>query len=512
MNRLNVCIILVAGVNTTNNGTTFAEQQRLQEEAEEAKASTGTEYLIPSKLVMISLPSSESNETVPFPAQPRFAMYDILDRWVKNLGTKLAPWVMTASIVEGTGDPNARLMGNATATFCNGTANFTDLAISHNGTGYQILYKVTYPVNVSFIVTHGPYAIKERELTHTFSSSLPTDIYAGVDIVGLPSVVIHDKALRTQVETGWKNRTWLMRAEIIHSSNLNATIIGQHIGSIVNGTGSLTNMSVSTPGNDYQLKAVVYTEPASRYTAEYTTPKFNVSKSSFVLFIARDIGSCNETVICGHQPIIHVQNVISNLPAGNIGYDGSKWKLNVSLCSTDNANPLLGQKLVDIPQSGEVLFTDLHFDYEAGNRTLCFKVIIDPYDADYSLLSATSSPFEVKLRQMYLDVVMKPDKANETKVFGQQPVIDIKDAGTQKSAYPLRTSWNVTVSLNKTLNGAVMSGNKTAEVVGSYANFTDLAISSYGVGFILKFESNYGHEVIDCFSYSLRLCEWIFSF
>ena len=60
------------------------------------------------------------------------------------MGSKLAPWVVTATLVPPTsgGDPDARLMGETSVPFIKGYANFTDLAISHNGTGYQIRYQV----------------------------------------------------------------------------------------------------------------------------------------------------------------------------------------------------------------------------------------------------------------------------------------------------------------------------------------------------------------------------------
>ena len=483
-------------VNVTNGTLTLAEKMKLKEDEDAKESSGGVEYLIPRKLVLRIPPNEESNETVPFSSQPQLVMYDVFDRWVQNLGTKLAPWVVTASIVKDSGDPNAMLMGNISVPFINGTTNFTNLAISHNGTEYKLLYSVTYPRNVSFSVIHGNHTIKERELRFAFFSNI-SDAYDGVEIMGLPSVTVYDKALGNKVQTGWKNRKWYLAVSLVHGANVNATILGIDVVNITDGFGSFTNVSIDKAGKNYQLKLSVYTIPASTYTAEYITPKFNVSKRIFTLVVAREAGDCNETVICGQQPIVQVRSILPDMLAGNLGYDGRKWYLNVSSCFRDNSQTLLGTTYIQIPKSGEVILHDLHFDQVSVNESLCFQVVCEPYDEEYSNLTTMSLPFVVKARQMLIVVEIDPRDANETVIFGQQPVIDVRDVGTLKSAYPLRKTWNVTVSLNKTFNGGILSGNKTVSVIGTHANFSNLAISSYGVGFVLKFESNYGHVVSD---------------
>ena len=141
--------------------------------------------------------------------QPKLQMFDALDRWVQNVGTKLKPWVVTVSLVPGYGDPAAYLMGNVTARFINGTANFTNLAISHNSTGYILQYNVTYPETVSFSVTYGPHTIKERILGFNFTTNL-TNLYETLSLSPQPTVSIYDTANNEPVMIGWKNRTWYL--------------------------------------------------------------------------------------------------------------------------------------------------------------------------------------------------------------------------------------------------------------------------------------------------------------
>ena len=66
--------------------------------------------------------------------------------------------------------------------------------------------------------------------------------------------------------------------------------------------------------------------------------------------------------------------------------------------------------------------------------------------------------------------------------------------GRVQSTYPL-TGWTVTASLHTTRNGGKLEGTLTVPVVGYRANFTDLKISSYGVGFVVKFRTNKGQQV-----------------
>ena len=64
------------------------------------------------------------------------------------------PWKITATLRAGTGHANAVLGGTVTVTTANGWANFTDLQISHKGSGYIIDFQISYPLSAagSYIV------------------------------------------------------------------------------------------------------------------------------------------------------------------------------------------------------------------------------------------------------------------------------------------------------------------------------------------------------------------------
>ena len=84
-----------------------------------------------------------------------------------SLGTSEYPWQLTASIRAGTGHPNAQLNGTLQINSTNGWFNFTDLTVSHMGTGYILDFNVTFPsqaenftlASTSFNVDGRPVAI-----------------------------------------------------------------------------------------------------------------------------------------------------------------------------------------------------------------------------------------------------------------------------------------------------------------------------------------------------------------
>ena len=92
-------------VNGTNSTLRYDQKQQI--EPIETKT---LEYLIPAQLQMSLTPSTESNETVPFPEQAEFQILTSDGRLCVNLGYQ-GDWVIEASLDNTTGDPNARLEG-----------------------------------------------------------------------------------------------------------------------------------------------------------------------------------------------------------------------------------------------------------------------------------------------------------------------------------------------------------------------------------------------------------------
>lgn len=471
--------------------TYYQRQLLLEQQNSQLKV---TEYLIPSKLVMHQIPSAESNETVPFPRQPELRLYDLLDRWVEYVGTEQSPWIVTASLVPGYGDPNARLEGTLKVSFVNGTARFSDLSISHNGTGYKLLYNITYPLAAGMSIEYGNHVIKERKLGFRFTDTF-INSYEGIPLSPHPGVAVYDLANGETVSTGWKGREWIVNCTLSSNNPIEASLYGLSTRSIVDSNGTFTNLSIDTPGTAFQIQYQVKTIPASSYFAQHLSNPFDVKDRMFYVHIAKEISDCNDTVVCGQQPNVQIRSVAPDIVAGNLQLKNKRWFIEATLCPPSNSNPLKGTRNIEIPNYGEVTFKDLHFDYVTSNINICFNVSVQPTSKKYKNLSAVSASFSVAKRQMYLYEMLSPGDANETIAFGQQPIIDVRDFGTGLSASPLYEQWSVTVSLATNQNNAVLSGTTTVPVVGTYANFTDLTISKFGIGFVLKYRSSYGNEV-----------------
>lgn len=69
-------------------------------------------------------------------------------------------------------------------------------------------------------------------------------------------------------------------------------------------------------------------------------------------------------------------------------------------------------------------FTNLNISHNGTNYVLEYRVSL-PAEASFTSLS---KPFEVKERILYFAVVRHPSDANETVLFGQQPLLEVRDA------------------------------------------------------------------------------------
>ena len=466
------------------------------------------EYYIPKKLVIIAEPSN-SNETVPFPSHPKLRMYDALNRWVQNLGREVDRWKVTATIVSGTGDASARLMGGSTVEFINGTASFTNLAVSHKGIGYKLKFEVTYPLSLSFVAESAAFEIKERVLVFKLLQE-PTEANETVPFAVQPKVEVRDAANGELVNnTGWKGRKWLFTATLVQNGNSGSGLMGTTSVEFEGAFAQFTNLSIDSPGKGYQLTLNTLTSPSSTYSATFTTAAFNVKERELYLRIAQQPGNCNDTVICGNQPILEIRSKYPDALAGNIGWKGGSWYINASMHSGASNAVLNGTTYFKIPSSGLIRFTDLNFYDVAVGYKLKFNVIIVPYNPRFANMSLVSDSFDVKQRQFFLAVKESPKDANDSVAFGTQPVIEVRDVGTNVAAKPLKRYWNITASIdNNAAGNGSLKGTVNSVVMGEVATFTDLLIVGYGVGYTLKFKSNYGHTVSIIFislSFSLSL-------
>ena len=78
----------------------------------------------------------------------------------------MSPWQLQASLVlTNNSDPDAYLMGTTAVRFSQGWANFSNLAVSHNGT-YNLRFDIVQPVAAShFSLEEGSVTLTTRDMS-----------------------------------------------------------------------------------------------------------------------------------------------------------------------------------------------------------------------------------------------------------------------------------------------------------------------------------------------------------
>ena len=159
---------------------------------------------------------------------------------------------------------------------------------------------------------------------------------------------------------------------------------------------------------------------------------------------------------------------------------------------------IIGTTQFQIPRSGRASFSNISFYDVASGYLMKFEVSVTPHSQTYSGMVAISDTFSVNPRQFYLEVITQVANANQSVLFGTQPVVEVRDLGTGKRATPLKTPWWIAVTLfsNPKLGRSFLNGTFNVSVVQERAAFKDLLVTLYGLGYVLKFESNYGQSVL----------------
>ena len=441
---------------------------------------------------------SRANETVPFTSQPRLKLVDIDGTLVTSLGHgSLSNWTVTAAIKNGTGDSMALLEGSVNVTLENGWANFTDLSITHNGTDYELFFYVSKPSATHFNATSQPFEVKERIMYFTVTTQ-PNDANETVSFGQQPRIEVRDAANGEIVNnTGWKGRQWLFTASLANPADNDGHLNGTTQVEFVNGVAQFTNLSIDFSGDNYILALEAMTVPPSRYVFSGNSSAFNVSERVLYLKLIQQPGNCNDTVICGSQPIVEIRNAYPDSLVDNIGWRGRFWYINATMVGSSDS-VVNGTTLLSVQASGRVEFQDLNFYDVAQGRQMQFTVITEPLSS-YSSLSVISEAFNISAREFYLEVITQPDKANQSEIFGVPPVVEVRDVGTRLRGHPLKGDWSVATSLKPSALNGTLSGVLNATVEDERVEFTNLSISYYGAGYQLIFESNYGHVVSHIF-------------
>ena len=252
-----------------------------------------------------------------------------------QLGTDLAPWTITASLVIGaSGHADAKLGGTTTVNFINGTALFSDLKITHQGSGYKLKYYVSYPVDSIFeVVGNTLIEINERELGFRADAKIvnAVEMFAFED---QPTVYVYDVSTGENVNTlGARGRKWILEAHVVSGD---ATLVGTTKVYFNETAAQFTDLGLNKAGTGHQISFKIYTEPSSRYISEnhLFSNTFTVGERTYHLTVAQSVSDCNDTIVCGRQPIVEVRAQDNNI-ATHLDWDTKQWYIAASLCQGD---------------------------------------------------------------------------------------------------------------------------------------------------------------------------------
>ena len=462
----------------------------LSENASTVEYST---YKVPENLHLYQTPF-DANETVPFGQQPLLFIADENSQLVSTLRHMTGEsWKLTVSIRAGYGDPDAVLSGNTTVPFVSGWANFTDIAISHSGV-FKLDFDITTP-NSNLTISSDSFLVRERVIVlgiikHIISANEtvvfhPSPLMELIDIGNGQRVTNHD----------WKGWDWVTRAHLISYSG-NGEFLGQTVRNFTLGLVEFSDISIHSAGN-YSIRYIVYTVPASNYSLSITHRSVVVKERKLFLTIDRQPNDCNETVVCGVQPVVSIRDLANGEIVQNIGWRDRVWKLH-SILYTSNRQEfqLNGTREHSINGTGTVIFEDLRVFGVGVDLYLQFNISTEPMSS-YNGLWINSDAFDVNERVYYLEIGAIPYDCNQSAVCAVGPNVGVYDYGTGEIAPYLNDSWIITVSIevDPSLRGGSILGYNSTSLVDSIATFDNFSISEYGENYVIRFYSNYGHSV-----------------
>ena len=243
-----------------NNTLTYSDVQLMEDLEKQAEEAKPTTYSIPTTLEIYNELDSSGVEGVPFSNQPKLRMLDGSGNIVENLGFGQA-WLLTSEIISEASQEV--LILNNVVPFVNGWANYSDLAISHPGSGYQIRFRVSYPSSATFsTVSSNIINIEELPLKLVVTSQ-PTSTFPEIPLNNVTVELIEFNSGMPVINHGWRRRTWSVEATILLDGQSVATVKVE----LSNGRATFPNIILNTTGT-YVIRFTAITVPETPSTDE----------------------------------------------------------------------------------------------------------------------------------------------------------------------------------------------------------------------------------------------------
>jgi hypothetical protein len=169
---------------------------------------------------------------------------------------------------------SAVLMGSTTVTFSNGTAEFTDLRITHAGT-HQITFQIVSPTTVSVAAATLPVTITQRTVNVAVSSAVTLLTHgSNVDM----TLELQNSIGSILEAAGYQGHTYTATVTLDSTTDSigTAAITGTPTATFSGSTATISGMQISNTVDYYKYNLIisVVTNPALHNLVQYHTVEF----------------------------------------------------------------------------------------------------------------------------------------------------------------------------------------------------------------------------------------------
>ncbi|KAL5019473.1 hypothetical protein ScPMuIL_002365 [Solemya velum] len=181
---------------------------------------------VPREMLFETSIISSGVEAKNLPIQPVLKIVDSRGRQITALGTAEQPWQVKASLRVGSGSSQlAVLEGTLQVTFIDGFATFTDLSVSHLGSGYIIDFRIVVPEEAeNFTVASIPLTVTQQSVMASIVD-ITTDVTEG-ETFAITVELQNPNSGTVLPDISWSDRTWQAAVWIDSESSFLGTLNG----------------------------------------------------------------------------------------------------------------------------------------------------------------------------------------------------------------------------------------------------------------------------------------------
>jgi subtilase family serine protease len=359
------------------------------------------------------------------------------------------------TIALGSNPGSGTLSGTLKITAKNGTATFSDLAISKAGNGYTL----TVSSGTLKGTTSNTFNVTPAG-THLFFSQQPTSVAAGASIA--PAVTVEVLDFNNNVVTT-DNSDKITLA--ISANPGGGTLSGTTSLTVSSGIATFSGLSINKTGTGYTLQAT-----SGALTAATSSP-FNVTpgKADHLGFSQQPSNTVAGSAI---SPAVTVQVLDAN---GNLVTTDNTDSITVAIGTNAGGGALSGTTTLTV-SGGTASYGTLSINKTGTGYTL--------KATSGTLTSATSGTFNITPGKAdHLAFLQQP--SNTAAGIAIAPAVTVQVLDANGNVLTGDSTESVTLTLSSNPTGASLTGGSAVTVSGGTARFSGLSVNLVGNGYTL---------------------------